>query len=160
MPRLLKHHRQILYQLKRDWGLTVTLYKPLTATHDVTTGEIARSFDVQTVDRAPVLPASKTRSFVYDLAYIAADKNFTEGAFFDKKQRVVIIEQRDLPKLYMPELDDFLIFNTQQYEIKKIEVAEELAAFNITVVAVDNQERVKWLTAKSKVTLTPIVESV
>lgn len=152
MPRLLRKHRQILYQLKRDWGLSVQIFRPTSASHDVTTGEIARTFEVHSVKDAPVLPKHKKREFVYDLAYIAAGKNFTEGAFFDKGQRQVIIEQRDLPKGFEPNLDDFVVFNFEKHEIKEVEVAEEFAAFRLMITSIDNQKRVKWVAVKNKIT--------
>lgn len=151
MARLLRNHRQIMYQLRRDWGLEVSIYRPLDRAHDILTGEITSSFEIHTVPRAPVLIATDARNFVYDLAYIAVGKNFTEGAFFDGKQRWILLDARELAKGFVPTLNDFVVFKTLQYEIKRIEHVEELAAYRLTVVAIRNQEKVRWLTAKNAI---------
>lgn len=155
----LKKHRAIIYKLRRDWGLEVTLYRPIISTKDLRTGKLSRGFQVVTIHQAPVLPADVDRSFVYDLAYIAASKNFTEGAFFDRKQRSVILEARQLPKGFEPNLNDFLVFNTQRYTIKGIQVIEEFAAYRLRVLAIENQ-RERWLTVKNSITFTSTAGSV
>ncbi len=150
MGRLLKNHRQTMYQLRRNWGVEVFVYRP-TRTHDILTGGVTSSFEIHTIPNAPVLPAAESRSFVYDLAYIAASKNFTEGAYFDKKQRWIILDGRELQKGFVPDLNDFVVFETRQYEIKAIEHIEELAAYRLTVVAIRNQEKIRWLSAKNSI---------
>ena len=151
MSGLLRNHRAILYQLRRDWGLNIFLYRPLTATQNVESGVIVRSFKVYSILRAPVLPADGSRSFVYDLAYIAVGKNFTEGAFFDKEERLVIIDALNLPSGIVPTEDDFLVFSNRRYTIKTIQMVEEFAAYRLRVVALDNQNTEKWAVADSKV---------
>lgn len=150
MARLLKNHRQIMYQLRRNWGLNVWIYRP-TRTNDLLTGNITSGYEIHAIPDAPVLSATESRSFVYDLAYIAASKNFTEGAFFDKKQRWILLDGRRLAKGFVPDLDDFVVFDTRQYEIKVVEHIEELAAYRLTVVSIRNQEKVRWLTAKNSI---------
>lgn len=151
MARVLKNHRQIMYQLRRDWGLSVDIYRPLDRVQDILTGNIVSSFEIHNIPRAPVLTASSNRHFVYDLAYIAVGKNFTEGAYFDKSQRWIIFDARELPCGFVPTLNDFVTFKTKQYEIKDVETVEELAAYRLTVVAIRNQEKVRWLTAKNAI---------
>ncbi len=150
MGRLLKNHRQIMYQLRRNWGMEVFVYRP-TRVQDILTGRVTSGFKIHTIPHAPVLPATETRAFVYDLAYIAASKNFTEGGYFDKKQRWIILDGRELKKGFVPDLNDFVVFETRQYEIKVIQHIEELAAYRLTVVAIRNQEKVRWLTAKNSI---------
>jgi hypothetical protein len=150
----LKNHRGIFYKLRRDWGLEVTLYRPITSTKDLTTGKLSRGFQIVTVKNAPVLPADVDRSFVYDLAFIAASKNFTEGGFFDRKQRSVLLDARQLPKYFEPNLNDFLVFKTQGYRIQSIQFIEEFAGYRLRVVAVENS-RERWIAAKNSITFTP-----
>jgi len=148
----LKKHKGIIYKLRRDWGLEVTLYRPISSTQNLQTGELSRGFQVVTIKNAPVLPANLDRTFIYDLAYIAASKNFTEGAFFDRKTRSVILDVRQLPKGFEPTLDDFLVFKTQKYEIILIQFIEEFAAFRLGILAIENQRREHWLTIKNTIT--------
>lgn len=158
MARLTRQHRIAIYRLKRDWGLNVTLYRALTNVNNVQTGVITRTYQVIDIERAPVLHKIANRKFVYDLAYIAADKNFTEGAFFDQGGRVIILDAHDLPKGFEPTLNDFLVFRTQRYEIKQLETIEELAIYHLSVLQIDNQNSERWVTAKNKVTLTNAAE--
>lgn len=151
MAGLLKNHRLILYRLKRDWGLEVILYRPIRNDHDIRTGNIDRGYITYTVEKAPVLPTNVDRSFVYDLAYIAANKNFTEGGFFDRRQTQVILDAKELPKGFEPNHDDFIVFKTKRYEIKSVQIVEELAAFRLGVLAVEGQSRERWLTGKSNI---------
>lgn len=151
MARLLKNHKQMMYQLRRNWGQEVTIYRPLARQQDLLTGRILSQFEVHIIRDAPVLAATESRSFVYDLAYIAASKNFTEGAYFDKKQRWILLDGKKLKKGFIPDLDDFVVFETKQYEIKAVEHIEQLAAYRLTVVAIRNQEKVRWLTAKNSI---------
>lgn len=153
----LRKHKGIFYKLRRDWGLEVDLYRPITSSTDLQTGALSRGFQVVTIHQAPVLPATLDRTFVYDLAYIAASKNFTEGAFFDRKQRFVILDAQLLPKAFEPNLDDFIVFKTQRYEIKEVQFIEEFAAFRLRVIAIENQRRERWLTVKNSITFTPTV---
>jgi len=158
MARLTRNHRLAIYRSKRDWGLQVTLYRALTNVNNILTGAITRSYEVIDIERAPVLNKQTSRKFVYDLAYIAADKNFTEGAFFDQGGRVIILDARDLPKGFQPNLDDFIVFRTFRYEIKSIETVEELAIYRLAVLQLANQNSERWITAKNKVTLTNAAE--
>lgn len=148
----LRKHRAIFYKLQRDWGLRVTLYRPITNVENLQTGKLSRGFQIIDIKKAPVLPADVARSFVYDLAYIAASKNFTEGAFFDRKQRFVILDARLLPKNFEPNLDDFVVFKTQSYSIEGVQIIEKDAGFRLRVTAIENQRRVRWVTVKSSIT--------
>ena len=48
-----------------------------------TTGEKTVVYNKFNIKRAIVLKAREYRSFVYDLAFISANKDFTTGGFFD-----------------------------------------------------------------------------
>lgn len=143
MARLLRKHRAILYRLKHEWGQDVYLYRPKQASHNVTTGVISREFDVHLVKKAPVLPLREDRSFVYDLAYIAVGKNFTEGAFFDRTQGEIILEGKQLN--ITPNRNDFIVFGYRRYEIRSIEYIQKMAAYRLRVQAIANQDSQIWV---------------
>jgi hypothetical protein len=149
MANLLKKHRALLYTLKRQWGKHVDIYRPITSSQNVTTGKIIRTFQLVQVDRAPVLPRSTQRKFAYDLDYIQAGNNFTEGAFFDRSTSEVLLDQVDLPRFFVPNLDDMLVFDTKRFDIKEVERFEGwpgIATFRLIITAVENQAKEKWLT--------------
>jgi hypothetical protein len=58
--------------------------------------------------------------FVYDLAYIAAGKNFTMGGFFNMNERRIIIRKRNIPSTVTIKLKDHLEFSGERWEINEI----------------------------------------
>lgn len=132
----------ILYKLKRQYGLTVTYYQFTGQTHNVETGDISRTYTTYTVRRAPVLPDNLDRSFVYDLTFIAANNNFVGGALFDRHLRKVIIDAKDLPKDFIPTLQDHVEFDGNRFEIKTISHLEKRKGYFLGVEAIDSSETV------------------
>ena len=68
--------RGVIYQLKKDYGKPLVLRRPIANNIDAANGTIDRKYEVQKVRRAIILPGNLSRSFVYDLTYVAANKNF------------------------------------------------------------------------------------
>jgi len=108
----------ILYRLKRSYGMSITVCSPIVNDTDLRTGVIERKYRKIKIRRAIVLPANATRDFVYDLSYIAANKNFTYGGYFDVEGRIIIIDNKDMPKDFSLSKNDHIEFNDDQYELK------------------------------------------
>jgi len=123
--------RRILYTLKRQFGVKIVLYQVDESSTDLKTGLKTKTYTTQTVKRAIVLPGELERKFVYDLAFIAANKNFTGGGYFDSTVRRVIIESRDLPSDYVLSLNDQCLFEGQTYEVAKIDKTPDSQALMI-----------------------------
>lgn len=134
---LLRQNRVILYRLRLNYGLPIKYIIPETATHNVETGAISRTFRQINIRRAIVLPTTQIRDFVYDLAYIAASKNFTAGGYFEKGNRTIILDARDLPNDVEPNLNHHIEFDDQRWEIAKITRAEDRRGYIFTVSATD-----------------------
>jgi len=132
----------ILYRLKRQFGLAVTIYQYASQTNNVETGEISRNYNVFNVRRAPVLPDRIDRSFIYDLTFIAANNNFVGGGLFDRKSRTLLFDARDLPKGFVFTNDDHIEFDDQRYEIKTITALEQKKGFLLTVAGIDSSETI------------------
>jgi hypothetical protein len=132
----------ILYRLKRQFGLPVTIYQYVSQTNNVETGEITRNYNVLKVRRAPVLPNHIERHFVYDLTFIAANNNFVGGGLFDQKSRVLLFDAKDLPKGFVFSNDDHIEFDDQRYEIKTIDLLEKKKGFLLRVSGIDSSETV------------------
>lgn len=92
----LKLAEALIYKLKREFGVPLSLRQPVVNVNDVTTGEITRRYNIYKFRRAIVLPGNIARSFVYDLTYVAANKNFAYGGYFDKDTSLVIIDAKDI----------------------------------------------------------------
>lgn len=129
----LKLIRQMLYKLKMEFGLPATYRRRLSNTVNLTTGVIAITYDDHYIRRAILLPNDTGRKFDYDLTYIAANKNFTYGGFYDPSARTVIIQRGDLPRHLIPNMNDMLVFNERQYEISKIDEAENVEGYILTL---------------------------
>lgn len=140
MANNLRQHKLIIYRLKRMFGLPATVIRPDVTTHNVETGEITRSFEKYAVRRAILLPQNLDRSFVYDLTFIAANNNFVNGAYFDRDQRQMIIDARDLPKDFRFELDDEVEFDDRRFTIKSITLAENNVAYILHLQTQPNKE--------------------
>jgi len=121
----LRQIKRTLYSLKRKFGLKVIYRAPIRNDLNVRTGVVLRKFDEYIIRRAIVLPSNQTRNFIYDLAYIAANKNFTSGGFFDRNDRIIILDAEDFPKTFEPSLNDHVEFREKRYEITAISEAEE-----------------------------------
>ncbi len=128
----LKFMKSVLYKLKRSYGMPVDYYQ--ITSHDVnTTTGVKTTVETKThIRRAVVLRSREFRSFVYDLAYISANKDFTEGGFFDPEDRNIIIDTKDLPKGFDPTVDDYLIVKNNRYDVSAIQTFEEGSSFLIT----------------------------
>lgn len=106
----------ILYRLKKDFGQRVNIIIPGSMTQDVMTGVITTNEQSIIVKKAIILDAKISRDFVYDLSFIAANKNFTYGGLFDVSKRTMILDGLDLPKGYVPTLNDRCVFNNTRYQ--------------------------------------------
>ena len=114
--------------MKRSYGLPVDLHKIDQHTVDPETGEKTTVLGVIHINKAIILRAREFRSFVYDLAYISANKDFTTGGYFDPEDRRGFIDRRDLNG-YVPTLDDYLIFQNERWDIIEILEFESDIAF-------------------------------
>lgn len=140
MANNLRQHRLVIYRLKRMFGLPATVVRPDVTTHDVNTGEIQRAFTKIVIRRAILLPQNLDRSFVYDLTFIAANNNFVQGGYFDRDQRKMIVDARDLPKDFRFTLNDEVEFDNSRFTIKTISLAENKVAYLLGLQTQANKE--------------------
>jgi len=136
----LREIRIILYRLKRNFGLPAIIRRPLTSIQDVTTGQITRTFLDIPIKKVIILPTKDLRNYIYDLAFIAASKNFTEGGLFDEKVRAMIIDIKDAPKGFVLTMNDHIVFETRRYEIKSFELAEHNQGWVLQTIELDSSD--------------------
>ena len=119
----------MLYKLKRSYGISVYLYKFISTTN-IDTGEITETFTVIKIRKALVEPTREIRSFVYDLAYISANKDFTMGGFFDPSDRLVVVDRKnDIPSDWGDvDLEQFFMINNRRFDIKSSQEYENNSA--------------------------------
>lgn len=117
---VLRQIKLIIYRLKRNYGVTVKVVRLSNLQDNIQTGKMSQTKQEITIRRAIVGPALELRDFVYDLSFIAANKNFTYGGFFDVDTRMMIIDSKDLPKGFEPNLDDYVIYENRPYQFKEV----------------------------------------
>jgi hypothetical protein len=110
----------MIYQLGKTQGETVTVFQTSTDTVDLETGAQTRAFDSFDVRWVLIMTNRNFYDFVYDLAYIAAGKNFTMGAHFDMNQRKLLIRKRNIPSGKTLKLSDHVQFNGKRWEINEM----------------------------------------
>jgi len=114
----------VIYPLKRRYGIPATVYRLDSTINNVQTGVQQKFYTRVPIVRIVPLPQNTIRKFIYDLSFIAANKNFTYGGFFDWKQRVILIDGKDLPTGFEPDPNDHFEIEGIRYSIKKLEAFE------------------------------------
>jgi hypothetical protein len=131
--------KSVIRHLKNKYGQTVTLKNLTPGTINWSSGSVSgNSIASLTVKRVIVLPSRTTRKFAYDIGYLAANKNFTYGGFYDVNQRDIIIDEDDL-RTFVLDMDSRLNFGGHDYCIKELCDFEESNAKYLVVVKVEGQ---------------------
>lgn len=155
----LKFLKRSVYKLKRNYGVPVQYYQVPSHDVDPVTGVKTTGTTLIQVRRAVVLRSRQFRSFVYDLAFISANKDFTEGGFFDPEDRRVLFDKKDL-KGIVPTPDDYMIINDSRYDVAEVLSFEEDAAFICLARKLRGGDIVRDETALSVLNLTQTVSVV
>lgn len=122
--------KRVLYTLKRGYGFPLTLLKIDEETYDKETGKRTAIIEHLKIKKAIVLPSDFTRKFDYDLAFIAANRNFTYGGFYDTSTRKIIIDATDLGDWDI-EIEDYFIFDEKRWQIARVHEFELQTGFMI-----------------------------
>ena len=120
----------------------LTVRRPTGNSNNVTTGAVTRTWDDAAIRRAVVLPATRIKDFVYDLTYVAANKNFTYGGFFNKQTRFIVIRRhllRDAGKTWDINTDCKIVINNRQYDIQDVTDTEDMGAWLIKAVELESR---------------------
>lgn len=141
-PHLIK---RVLYTLKRQHGVPVTLMQRTSSTVDLPTGNKTVAYRSIDIARALELPDVSQRKFAYDLAFIFANRSFTYGAHFDIGMKRFLIDQSDMGTFQL-KLDDYIIFNNKRYEVKQLEEVGQGRAFDVTAVEVKTGNNYRIIT--------------
>jgi hypothetical protein len=101
---------RILYRLKYQFGRKAVLMQLVSGNQDLSTGSVSRDYWLSRIRNCIELPRRITTEFTYDLSYIAAGKNFTEGGFYDKTSGWLLIDYRELKHARPVSMDDLIQF--------------------------------------------------
>lgn len=115
----LKFNKQVIYRMKMRYGQPVYVYELESHSTDVESGAKNVVLGIHYINKACVLTVSEARQFVYDLAFISANKDFTEGGYFDPEDRKIFIDADDIH--YVPEVGDFVHVGAKTYMIRTVD---------------------------------------
>lgn len=118
-----RESRIAVYSLKRELGQALTLCRTTNNATNFETGRQTESVQKLRIGRAVLLPAKAIRDFAYDLSFIAANKNFTYGGFYDHRNRRVLIDRRDIARddsAWPIDLNMHVILKDERWEVKEI----------------------------------------
>jgi hypothetical protein len=124
-PNLNRELRLTLYQLKKEYGAPVDVYKLDSSTTDYKTGVKTATKSVISVRLAVVMPATTMRKMFQGISYLSASKPFASqgGQGWDGTTRAFIFEGRDLPG-YDWEVEDWIVYRDRRYDVSEIELLE------------------------------------
>ena len=94
-------------------------YRQASDQYNLETGAITRDLTYVKIRRGVLLPQRVTREFVYDLSFIAANKNFTYGGFFQEGDRYIIVDAKDLPRDFEINGEMYVTIENRRYEIQE-----------------------------------------
>jgi len=123
--------RKILYNLKRQYGGRVDVYKLGSTDTNYETGIKTYTRTMICVPKCIVLPVKIQREVVQSISQISADKAFVYGGTYDAGTRMFIIDARDLPNDYEIVNDDWLVYDGRRYDIKSITEFEQHAGWTV-----------------------------
>jgi len=151
---------QVVYELKHTRPSRLDLYKIASHTVDLATGKKTIETSRVRFDRAVVLPSQLESKFTFDLAYLAASRDFTQGGFYQQRMQVAVIDANLLPKVWgSPDTEQWCIVDNLQWEIIKV-TNLGFRSYALTMMQTDGKEIVRVEDTNNNLILTDSVELV
>lgn len=112
--------RQQLYVLKRQYGGPLDIYIVTTGPTNLETGAKVVNKTKYHIALSPIIPISLTQNSIFSAAYMKnVGREFAYGNFIDLELKRVIIDQRDLPIGFDPDIIAYIVIDHKRYEIMK-----------------------------------------
>lgn len=113
----------ILYALKRKWGTPADFYKTSVGSPNFVSGSRSVSRVKYPISELITSRVTTARKFEYDIGYLAANKNFTYGGFYEPGDRLALVDGDDIFDAGSISHEDYFIINGDRYNpIKVIEL--------------------------------------
>lgn len=147
--------RKLLYTLKKNFGFPITFYTITGETLDYETGKKTPTTIYKEVKKVIVLPGDLQRKFEYDLTFVAANRNFTYGGFYDTATRRIIVDAQDLDDFKI-EMGSYYIWDEKRWEVARVFDLEYKTAYLIIGKLVEGTTRymIKDINIESTLQLT------
>lgn len=130
--------RSTVYTMQRHYGVPLEVFTPSGETFDVETGKKTQQKSRLYVRRALVFRYREDTNFTYSIQYLRANSNFAQGGFYQLKDRVVAITNKDLGDFIISE-NSYIVYSNQRYSIITSQMNEEEGAILLKVREVQGQ---------------------
>ena len=117
--------RRCIYTLKREYGVSIVLYKLLTTNTDRDTGVKTETHTSYPISRAVVLPLKEIPEVIKNISILSANKRFAFGGYFDTGTRMFLIDRKDVKDVEDLTVHDWIIYHDKRYDIKSLEELED-----------------------------------
>jgi hypothetical protein len=119
--RIVRHDvALLLYMLRRKWGTPAALHKVSVGTPDFVSGDKSVSRVAYDIPLFVTSTVQTTRKFEYDIGYLAANKNFTYGGFYEQGDRLGFIAAEDVPGVDDVSQSDYMVIGGHRYNMHRI----------------------------------------
>ena len=122
----LRVFRNVIYRLKRQYGIEITIKRVDKKSTSYTTGIRTVTYTEITVVKAVVGPLTLLRQF-------DTKEKFEQSGYYDTESKVVLIDGKDIDITLNS--DDLVIIGTERFSIKEVVGVEQ---DNITVLVIQS----------------------
>lgn len=129
---------RVVNDLKARYGVRMDYYYPTTNAFDAKSGAIGRTYTLIAIRKSLILPTNAIRDFEYDIAFLAANKNFTFGGFFDKDKIVVCVNYKDM-RSHAPVLEDHVVYLNKKWMVKIVKEYADLQCYVMELQAIHGE---------------------
>ena len=156
----MRFFKKTLYSLKRSYGVKGDIYHITLITQDATTGRKILNREKYPIKRLILLPVTLSRELKFSGQWTNTTQGFPPGGF-DVSERIMIIDNDDLPNEFEFGLNDYIIIEHQRYDIKSTNITEDGISTIIKTIQVKGGQvnEIHDLSFKQKLTFNQSVEN-
>jgi len=107
-----RRNKATIYQLKRRFGSTVSLFRMSAGSVNLTTGKkhYKRAHEV-VIPRCIILPGKTTRQTTQTTAMTGSGKQFMYGSYYDHHKAEFLIDPAELAHEFEIAIDDYIVWD-------------------------------------------------
>lgn len=124
--------------MQRFYGVPLEVFTPSTRDFNIETGRSEETKERLYVRRGLVFDYKEDTNFTYSIQYIRANSNFAQGGFYQLRDRVVAIANKDIGNFEITERS-YIVYENMRYSIVSSQVNEEEGAWIFKVRQVQGQ---------------------
>lgn len=122
---LSKEGKRLIYTLKQKWGKKAEYYRRVSSVGQVNleTGKVDSTITCYTIRHLIVTSPKVITKFEYDIGFLAANKNFTYGGFYEPGDLIAIVAYSDLPPTDI-QMEDYFYIGNKKYNLQRFQIIE------------------------------------